>query len=156
MMFAFALVMLLADRTAKLSKSMSDLRWPHALGIGVAQAISLSPGVSRSGITMVTGLFMDLDRESAARYSFLLSVPVVGGAALYKLAQLAKDGMPPHMAQPFLVGTIAAAVSGLAAIWFVLSYLRTHTFTVFIVYRLAVATALLIVIATGFRHATGI
>ena len=156
MMIAFALVMLLADRTAKLSKNMSDLRWPHALGIGVAQAIALSPGVSRSGITIVTGLFMGLDRESAARYSFLLSVPVVGGAAMYKLAQLAKDGMPPHMAQPFLVGTIAAAVSGLAAIWFVLSYLRTHTFTIFIVYRLAVAAALLIVIATGFRHATGI
>ena len=155
MMIAFALVMLLADRTAKLTKNMSDLRWPHALGIGVAQAIALSPGVSRSGITIVTGLFMGLDRESAARYSFLLSVPVVGGAAMYKLAQLAKDGMPPHMAQPFLVGTIAAAVSGLAAIWFVLSYLRTHTFTIFIVYRLAVAAALLIVIATGFRHAPG-
>jgi len=156
MMIAFALVMLLADRTARLDKSMSDLRWPGALGIGVAQAIALSPGVSRSGITMVTGLFMGLDRESTARYSFLLSVPVVGGAAVLKLAQLAKDGMPPHMAQPFLVGTIAAAVSGLAAIWFVLSYLRTHTFTIFVVYRLAVATALLIVIATGFRHATGI
>ncbi len=156
MMFAFALVMLLADRTARLNKTMTDMRWPGALGIGVAQAIALSPGVSRSGITMVTGLFMGLDRESTARYSFLLSVPVVGGAALLKLAQLAKDGMPPHMAQPFLVGTVAAAVSGLAAIWFLISYLRTHTFTIFIVYRLAVATALLIVIATGFRHATGI
>jgi undecaprenyl-diphosphatase len=156
MMFAFALVMLLADRTARLDKSMADLRWPHALGIGVAQAIALSPGVSRSGVTMVTGLFMGLDRESTARYSFLLSVPVVGGAALLKLAQLAKDGMPAHMAQPFLVGVIAAALSGLAAIWFVLSYLRTHNFTIFIVYRLVVASALLIVIATGFRHATGI
>jgi undecaprenyl-diphosphatase len=156
MMIAFALVMLLADRTAKLNKSMSDLRWSHALGIGVAQAIALSPGVSRSGITMVTGLFMGLDRESTARYSFLLSVPVVGGAALYKLAQLAKDGMPPHMAAPFAVGVTAAALSGLAAIWFVLSYLRTHTFTIFIVYRLVVAGALLIVIASGFRHATGI
>jgi len=156
MMFAFALVMLLADRMAKLDKNMSDLRWPGALGIGVAQAIALAPGVSRSGITMVTGLFLGLDRESAARYSFLLSVPVIGGAAAYKLAQLAKDGMPPHMAAPFAVGVAAAAVSGLAAIWFVLSYLRTHNFTIFIVYRLVVATALLIVIATGFRHATGI
>jgi undecaprenyl-diphosphatase len=156
MMIAFALVMLLADRTARLNKSMSDLRWPGALGIGVAQAVALSPGVSRSGITMVTGLFMGLDRESTARYSFLLSVPVVGGAAMFKLAQLVKDGMPPHMAEPFAVGMIAAALSGLAAIWFVLSYLRTHTFTIFVVYRLAVAGALLIVIATGFRHATGI
>jgi undecaprenyl-diphosphatase len=156
MMIAFALVMLVADRTAKLNKSMSDLRWPGALGIGVAQAVALAPGVSRSGITMVTGLFLGLDRESAARYSFLLSVPVIGGAAIYKAAQLAKNGMPPHMAAPFAVGMAAAAISGLIAIWFVLSYLRTHTFTLFVVYRLAVASALLIVIATGARHATGI
>jgi len=105
---------------------------------------------------MVTGLFLGLDRESTARYSFLLSVPVVGGAALLKLAQLAKDGMPPHMVQPFVVGMVAAAVSGLVAIWFVLGYLRTHTFAIFVAYRLIVATALLLVIATGLRHATGI
>ena len=67
----------------------------------MAQALALAPGVSRSGITMVTGLFMGLDRESTARYSFLLSVPVVGGAAVLKLGQLVKDGMPPHMARPF-------------------------------------------------------
>lgn len=156
MMIAFALVMLVADRTARLAKGMDDLRWRGALGIGVAQAVALSPGVSRSGITMVTGLFLGLDRESAARYSFLLSVPVIGGAALLKLAQLAKDGLPPHTATPFVVGMVAAALSGLAAIWFVLSYLRTHTFTIFVVYRLAVALALLVVIATGLRHATGI
>ncbi len=156
MLFAFALVMMAADMTAKLNKSMDDLRWPGALGIGVAQAVALAPGVSRSGVTMVTGLFLGLDRESTARYSFLLSVPVVGGAALLKTAQLVKDGMPPHMAQPFLVGMVAAALSGLAAIWFVLGYLRTHTFAIFVAYRLIVATALLIVIATGLRHATGI
>jgi undecaprenyl-diphosphatase len=156
MMIAFALVMLWADITAKQNKKMADLRWPGALGIGVAQAVALSPGVSRSGITMVTGLFMGLDRESTARYSFLLSVPVVGGAATLKVAQLVKDGMPPHMAAPFMVGLVAAAVSGLAAIWFVLAYLRTHTFAIFVAYRLIVASALLIVIATGLRHATGI
>jgi len=156
LLFAFALVMLVADMTAKLDRSMSDLRWGGALGIGVAQAAALAPGVSRSGITMVTGLFMGLDRESTARYSFLLSVPVVGGAAILKLGQLAKDGMPPHMAAPFAAGMIAAALSGLAAIWFLLGYLRTHTFAVFVAYRLIVASALLIVIATGLRHATGV
>ena len=156
LMFVFALVMLFADITARLDRSMADLRWGGALGIGVAQAVALAPGVSRSGITMVTGLFMGLDRESTARYSFLLSVPVVGGAAALKLGQLAKDGMPPHMAAPFAVGTITAAISGLIAIWFVLGYLRTHTFAIFVAYRLIVASALLIVIATGLRHATGI
>lgn len=156
MMFVFAIVMWAADRYSRLDKTISDLRWPGALGIGVAQALALAPGVSRSGITMVTGLFIGFDREAAARYSFLLSVPVVGGAALVKAMELAKDGMPHGMAVPFVVGMAAAAASGFAAIWFLLGYLRRHTFRIFVVYRLVVATALLIVIATGARHATGI
>jgi len=156
LMIAFALVMLAADRLARLDKTIADLRWPGALGIGVAQAVALSPGVSRSGITMVTGLFLGLNREAAARFSFLLSVPVIGGAAALKGAELAKDGLPAGTAVPFLVGMAAAAVSGFAAIWFMLRYLRTHTFTLFVVYRLAVAGALLLVIAFGLRHATGI
>jgi len=156
LLFAFALVMWAADRWARKDKTMADMRWPGALGIGFAQAIALSPGVSRSGITMVTGLFLGLNREAAARFSFLLSVPVIGGAAALKGAELAKDGMPHGMAGPFLVGMLAAAISGFAAIWFMLDYLRRHTFLIFVVYRLVVASALLIVIATGFRHATGI
>jgi undecaprenyl-diphosphatase len=156
LMFAFAIVMYVADRYAHHTKSMADLRWGGALGIGVAQAVALAPGVSRSGITMVTGLFIGLNREAAARYSFLLSVPVVGGAAAVKGVELANSGMPHGMAVPFLVGMAAAAVSGFAAIWFLLGYLRRHTFKIFVIYRLVVATALLIVIATGFRHATGI
>jgi undecaprenyl-diphosphatase len=156
LMFAFALVMWAADRWSRKDKSMADLRWPGALGIGFSQAVALSPGVSRSGITMVTGLFLGLNREAAARFSFLLSVPVIGGAAALKAAELAKDGMPQGMAGPFLIGMLAAAISGFAAIWFMLGYLRRHTFTIFVVYRLVVASALLIVIATGLRHATGI
>ncbi len=156
MMIVFAIVMFVADRIARLDRHMDDLRWPGALGIGVAQAVALSPGVSRSGITMVVGLFLGLDREAAARYSFLLSVPVVGGAAVLKLAELAKDGMPAGMAGSFAVGMVAAAVSGFAAIWFLLGYLRRHTFTIFVVYRLVVSVALLVIIAAGLRHATGI
>ena len=156
LMIAFAFVMLAADRMARLDKTIADLRWPGALGIGLAQAVALSPGVSRSGITMVTGLFLGLNREAAARFSFLLSVPVIGGAAALKGVELAKDGLPAGTAMPFLVGMLAAAVSGFAAIWFMLRYLRTHTFTIFVIYRLAVAGALLVVIAVGFRHATGI
>ena len=156
LMIAFAFVMLAADRLARLDKTMADLRWPGALGIGLAQAAALSPGVSRSGITMVTGLFLGLNREAAARFSFLLSVPVIGGAAVFKASELANGGLPPGTALPFLVGMLAAAVSGFGAIWFMLRYLRTHTFTLFVVYRLVVGSALLVVIATGLRHATGI
>jgi len=156
MMIFFALVMLLIDRTARLDRSIDDLRWPGALGIGVAQALALCPGVSRSGITMMTGLLLRFDRESAARYSFLLSVPVIGGAALLKAAQLAKDGLPHGTAMPFLVGMLAATASGFCAIWFVMTYLKRHNFTIFVVYRIVVAVALLAIIVAGVRGATGI
>ena len=156
LMISFAFVMLAADRLSRLDKTIADLRWPGALAIGVAQAVALAPGVSRSGITMVTGLFLGLNREAAARFSFLLSVPVIAGAAVFSGAKLVSDGLPPGTAAPFLVGMAAAAVSGFAAIWFLLRYLRTHTFAIFVVYRLIVGAGLLVVIATGLRHATGI
>lgn len=157
MMIVFGLVMLLIDRIARLDRDIDSLRWPGALGIGVAQALALAPGVSRSSVTMMSGLLLRFDRESAARYSFLLSVPVIGGAALYKTAKLVKDGGLPHgMATPFAVGMAAAAVSGFAAIWFLLGYLKKHDFTIFVIYRLAAAAALLLVIAFGLRHASGI
>ena len=73
---------------------------------------------------MMTGLLLRLDRESAARYSFLMSIPVIGGAAAYKALEVAKDGLPAGTATPFLVGMVSAALSGLAAIWFVLAYLQ--------------------------------
>ena len=149
--------MLAADITAKLNRSMSDLRWGGALGIGVAQAVALAPGVSRSGRhhghrPASWGSTVNRRRatRSCCRCRWSAARP------LLKLGQLAKDGMPPHMVAPFAAGMIAAALSGLAAIWFVLGYLRTHTFAIFVAYRLIVASALLIVIATGLRHATGV
>ena len=81
LMIVFGLVMWLVDRTAKLDRGIDALTWGDSLIIGVAQALALAPGVSRSGITMVTGLLLRLDREAAARYSFLMSIPVVGGEA---------------------------------------------------------------------------
>ena len=82
------------DRAAKLDRQMEQLTWSDALLIGLAQALALAPGVSRSGVTMVTGLALRLDRESAARYSFLMSIPVVGGAAAFKGVQVASTGLP--------------------------------------------------------------
>jgi len=156
MMIVFALVMLVIDRIARLDRTTDDLRWPGALGIGVAQALALSPGVSRSSVTMMAGMLLRLDREAAARYSFLLSVPVIGGAALLKAAKLAKDGLPAGTAMPFAVGMVTAAISGFLAIWFLLGYLKHHSFTAFVIYRIVVAVVLLVLIATGFRHATHI
>ncbi len=156
LLVAFALVMLAVDRTARLDRRMDELSWFDALLIGVAQALALAPGVSRSGVTMVAGLILRLDRESAARYSFLMSIPVIGGAAAYKALQVAQSGLPSGTQTAFLAGIVSAAISGFAAIWFLLAYLRRHDFTIFVVYRIAVAAAIVLIIVLGMRSATGI
>ena len=156
LLFAFALVMFAVDRAAKLDRQMEQLTWSDALLIGLAQALALAPGVSRSGVTMVTGLALRLDRESAARYSFLMSIPVVGGAAAFKGVQVASTGLPAGTAPAFLAGIVAAAISGFGAIWFLLAYLRRHDFTIFVIYRIAVAAAMVLIMVLGLRAATGL
>jgi undecaprenyl-diphosphatase len=155
-MIVFAGIMYLIDHLAKLDRDMEHLSWLDALIIGVAQALALFPGVSRSGITMMTGLVLRLDRESAARYSFLMSIPVIGGAAAFKGLEVAKDGLPSGTATPFLVGMITAAVSGIAAIWFVLAYLKRHDFNLFVVYRIVVGVAVIILVVAGVRSGMGV
>ena len=156
MMIVFAGVMYLIDHVAKLDRDLESLSWFDAVLIGIAQAFALCPGVSRSGITMMTGLLMRLDRESAARYSFLMSIPVIGGAAAYKALEVAKDGLPAGTTTPFAVGILSAAVSGFAAIWFTLAYLKRHTFNIFVVYRIIVGVAILILIVAGVRSGMGV
>lgn len=142
-----------ADRTAQ-RREMSGLRLPAAFAIGVAQSLALAPGVSRSGITITAARMLGLTRESAARFSFLLLVPVVLGAVLLKgWTDVVAGDLPPGWGGPFLVGTIAAAVSGLAAIWGLLGYVRRHDYSVFVWYRLLASGVVVLVIATGFREA---
>ena len=148
--------MYLIDHLAKLDRGLEALTWVDALLIGVAQSLALLPGVSRSGITMMTGLLMRLDRESAARYSFLMSIPVIGGAAAYKGLEVARDGLPAGTAMPFAVGMASAALSGIAAIWFVLAYLKRHNFNLFVLYRIVVGVAVLILVVAGVRSGMGI
>jgi undecaprenyl-diphosphatase len=105
---------------------------------------------------MMTGLALRLDRESAARYSFLLSIPVVGGAAAFKAMEIARDGLPSGTAMPFAVGIVSAAVSVFAAIWFVLAYLKRNNFNLFVIYRIVVGVAILILIVSGVRSGMGI
>ena len=105
---------------------------------------------------MMAGLLLRFDRESAARYSFLLSIPVIGGAAAYKALEVAKNGLPAGTAMPFLVGMVSAAISGLVAIWFVLAYLKRHNFNLFVIYRIVVGVAILILIVAGVRSGMGV
>jgi undecaprenyl-diphosphatase len=154
LMAVFAVVLWIADRTPE-RRRMGDISLKAALGIGFAQSLALAPGVSRSGVTISAGRFLGLDRDSAARLSFLLLVPITFGAVLLKGVQdvLLAD-LPPGSAGPFVVGVLAAAVSGLVAISLLLGYVRRHNYTVFVVYRLVVAALVLLLIATGARSAT--
>jgi undecaprenyl-diphosphatase len=143
----FAGLLWLADRTPA-TKRMSDLGPGTAFTVGVAQSLALMPGVSRSGITITAGRFLGLDRDSAARFSFLLLIPIVFGASLWKgVTDVLLGELPPGWEGPFVVGMLAAASSGLLAIWGLLGYLRRHDYTLFVVYRLVAAALILLLIA---------
>jgi undecaprenyl-diphosphatase len=149
-----ALLLLWADRSPQ-TRAMHDLGLRKAVLMGLAQALALAPGVSRSGITITAGRFMKLDRDSAARFSFYLLLPTVLGAVLLKGVQDVLLGeLPNGWRGPFLVGTLAALGSGLLAIEWMLGYVRRHTYGVFVVYRLVVAALVLLAIVSGVRDAT--
>jgi undecaprenyl-diphosphatase len=150
---AFAVVLWLADRREP-TRRMSDLGLGMAVAVGLAQSLALAPGVSRSGITISAARFLGLDRDSAARFSFLLLVPIVFGASVWKgLTDVVLGDLPPGSSGPFVVGMIAAAVSGLAAIWALLGYVRRHDYSVFVVYRLLAALVIALLIASNVRDA---
>jgi len=147
----FAILLWIADHVAA-RRDVDDLSWKGAVGLGLAQCLALMPGTSRSGVTITAARFLGLDRDSAARLSFLLLIPIVFGAAVLKgVKDVLLEGLPPGSAGPFVVGMLAAAVVGLVAIWALLGYVRRHTYTIFVVYRLVLAAAILIVIAAGWR-----
>ena len=151
---AGALLLWWADRMSQ-ERTMSDLGLRQAVVMGFAQALALAPGVSRSGITITAGRLMRLDRDSAARFSFLLVIPTVLGAVVLKgVGDVLLGDLPSHWQGPFLVGTLAAAGSGLLAIDWLLGYVRRHTYGAFVVYRLVVAAIVLLAIASGVRSAT--
>jgi undecaprenyl-diphosphatase len=151
---AGALVLWWADRTPQ-ERPMGSLGLRHGLLMGLAQALALAPGVSRSGITITAGRFMGLDRDSAARISFLLLLPTVLGAVVFKgVSDVLLGDLPSGWEGPFLVGTLAALGSGLLAIDWLLGYVRRHTYDVFVGYRLVAALVVILVIVSGAREAT--
>jgi undecaprenyl-diphosphatase len=147
-------VLYVVDRYAGTERTLPDIGVKDSLTIGIAQALALQPGVSRSGITITTARGLGFARESAARFSFLLSLPIIAGAGIYKGAKLLGTGLPPGTAAPFLWGMAAAAVSGFITIWWMLGYLRRNDFTIFVIYRVALAAFIFLLIATGARPAT--
>ncbi len=135
-----SVIMWAADRFSSKAKSMDKMTLGHALIIGCAQATALVPGVSRSGSTIIAGLFTGYTREGAARFSFLLSTPVIAGAAVLKLHKLR---LLPGEALPFALGVVFSAAVGYLSIKFFLRYLNRHSLNLFVGYRLVFAAVLL-------------
>jgi undecaprenyl-diphosphatase len=148
------LVMWLAERVGSQKKDLGHVTGADGLAIGTAQAIAIIPGVSRSGITISAGLFRGLDRESAARFSFLLLTPVTAGAAGKKLWDVMRHqgGIPADMQTAFLIGMVVSAITGALAISFVLKYVRTRTLAPFVWYRIVFG---IIVIALAIFRSNG-
>ncbi len=142
-----ALLMWWGEKVDKLDKPLTRISLADSVIIGIAQAFALIPGVSRSGSTITTGLFRNLTREAAVRFSFLLSTPLIAGAALLKAHELRKEGLPHDMQMPMLVGILVSALVGYAAIAWLIRYLQSNSLRVFIVYRIVAGV---VVIALAF------
>jgi undecaprenyl-diphosphatase len=133
-----ALLMWWGEKVSQFTKPLTRITFSDALIVGCAQATALIPGVSRSGSTITAGLFRNMTREAAVRFSFLLSTPLIAGAALLKAHELKKEGLPAGMHMPFLVGVVISAIVGYAAIAWLIRYLQSNSLKVFIVYRIVV------------------
>jgi len=140
-----AVILWLADRRGGRSKGVEDVSFPVAVAIGAAQALALIPGISRSGISISASRLAGLDREAAARFSFLMATPITAGAALFELRRVVagETGLEVSLG-PLVVGMIAAFASGMIAIGFLLRYLRTRSLNIFVAYRLVLATIVVV------------
>ncbi len=147
---AGALLLWGAERVGRRDRGIADLPLVGGLAIGAAQALALVPGISRSGVTISAGLFLGLRRDDAARFAFLMGVPIIAGAGLWKARELVAAPPAPDEIAALLAGMAAAAVSGLIAIRGLLRYLRTRGLGVFVAYRLVAAVVFLgVLLARG-------
>jgi undecaprenyl-diphosphatase len=155
MLIGIAIVMWTAERRSHGTKAMDQVGWADGLAIGVSQALALVPGTSRSGITITVGLFRGLTRETAARFSFLLSTPIIAGAALKKLWDIHKEGgIPADMRVPFALGAAVSGVLGAIVIAYFLRYLRHRSLMPFVYYRI-IFGIIVIALAAFFRFTAG-
>jgi len=143
----FGLILALSDHLGAKKWMMNRIDLKAAMVIGLAQCLALVPGVSRSGITITAALFLGFTRETAARFSFLLSLPIVAGAAVLKLAHLAVHGIPPGETPALLVGVATSAFFGYLGVAFLLKFVQNHTVYPFVWYRLLTGVAALSFIA---------
>src|SRR5881396_3461987 len=151
MMAALALVLVVAEMKGRRRKNLDQISWRDAITVGLAQALALVPGVSRSGATITAGLFAGMKRDTAARFSFYLSAPIIGGAVAKKTFDILRTGLTLDQMTPFIGGIVSAGIVGYVSIAFLLRYLQTHNTFLFVYYRIALASAVYLAIWSGFR-----
>ncbi|HYF03600.1 MAG TPA: undecaprenyl-diphosphatase UppP [Patescibacteria group bacterium] len=142
------IILFIAEKTAKFNREIKDLTWKDAILVGLAQAVALIPGSSRSGTTITAGLFRGMTRETAARFSFLLSIPAITASGLLEFFKSL-----PHIdgdsGLNLLVATVVSGVSGYYAIAFLMNFLKTRTTLPFVVYRIGLGALILVLVAKG-------
>jgi undecaprenyl-diphosphatase len=142
-----AAILWLADRWGSKLRDETSLSFGESLALGLAQVIALVPGISRSGISISAGLFMGLNREAAARFSFLMATPVVGGAGIWEARKfLTHEAGPNPEINVIVIGFCAALISGFVAIRFMLEFLKRQPLTAFVLYRVVAAAAVFVVL----------
>ncbi|HXG85653.1 MAG TPA: undecaprenyl-diphosphatase UppP [Pyrinomonadaceae bacterium] len=149
MMISIAVLLALAEAVGSKRREIRDFGIFDALVVGFSQVLALIPGASRSGSTLMGGLFIGQKREAAARFSFLLSIPAIAASGLLQLKEALEGGLPPESFTPLIVGTIVSAVVGYLSIWFLLSFLKRNSTAVFIVYRIILGVTILILLWQG-------
>jgi undecaprenyl-diphosphatase len=147
----FGMVLWLADRYGRENRVLRSVRLPDTLVVGIAQALALMPGTSRSGVTLTMGLFRGFTRADAARFSFLLGIPLIAGAGLKGVADILQADPSGAEVGKMLAGVATSAISGFITIRFLLRYLQTSTVGIFVVYRLIAAAVLIALVVTGVR-----
>jgi undecaprenyl-diphosphatase len=150
-LITFGIILGIADIAGRKRLTLSEVKPASALTIGLFQCLALIPGVSRSGITITAGLMLGFTRESAARFSFLLSLPIVVGAALLKSIHLVKHGIPPGEGLPMLIGIMVSAITGYISVAFLLKYVQKHSISPFVWYRVIAGGVIISAIMSGFK-----
>ena len=148
MLIVIALLLLIAEKVGSQRKDIKHLGIWDAVIVGFSQVLALMPGASRSGSTIMGGLFAGQKRETAARFSFLMSIPAIGASGLLQLKE-AVDILPPDSFVPLLAGTISAAIVGYLSIWFLIAFLRKNSTMIFIVYRIVLGAVILVLLWQG-------
>jgi undecaprenyl-diphosphatase len=148
MLAGFGIIIGVIDQVAANSRPLESLTWRHGVFLGLVQSLALIPGVSRSGATIAGGLALGYQRVAAAKYSFLLAIPAVVGSGLFKLADISSEPVPPAWG-PIVLATVIAFAIGYAVIAWLLRYVSTHTFMPFVIYRIALAVLVAILLLTG-------